>query len=184
MSKKVVIVLAEGFEEIEAVTPIDIWRRAGLEVIMTGLTSKAVKGAHGIMVEADTLLKDLKETPDVIFLPGGLPGATNLADSSPLIELIKKMDREKKLVTAICASPALTLQKSGILEGKRATCYPGFEKNFSSTVLFTEDRVVVDGNVITSRGPGSAAEFALKVVEQLVSKEKAQKLKDVLLLRA
>ena len=183
MSKKIAVVLADGFEEIEAITPIDIWRRAGLEVIITGLTGKTVKGAHGIRVEADALLKDLKETPDVIFLPGGLPGATNLADSKELIDLIQKMNREKKLVTAICASPALTLQKSGVLEGKKATCYPGFEKNFSSSVSFTEDRVVVDGNVITSRGPGSSAEFALKLVEQLVSKEKAQKLTNALLLK-
>jgi 4-methyl-5(b-hydroxyethyl)-thiazole monophosphate biosynthesis len=184
MVKKIVIILAEGFEEIEAITPIDVWRRAGLNVVIVGLTGKSVKGSHGITVEADLVLKDLKETPDVIFLPGGLPGSTNLADSPAVIELVQKMNREKKLVTAICASPALSLEKSGILAGKRATCYPGFEKNFSSSVTFTTDRVVVDGDIITSRGPGSAAEFALTVVERLVSKEKAQSLKEVLLVKA
>jgi len=173
MAKKIAVILAEGFEEIEAIAPIDVLRRAGIDVIVAGLSGKTVTGAHGVKVEADIVLGDMKGLPDAIFLPGGLPGATNLEASPAVIDLIRRMHQEKRLVTAICASPALALQKSGILEGKRATCYPGYEKNFSSGVTFTEERVVKDGNVITSRGPGSAIEFALKLVEELAGKEKA-----------
>jgi len=181
MSKKVLVILAEGFEEIEAVTPIDVLRRAGVEVQVAGLAAKTVTGAHGIRIEADTVLSDVKNLPDAVILPGGMPGAKHLSESKEVLNLVKKMHQAKKLVGAICAAPALALTQAGVLNGKRATCYPGFEKNFSSSVKFTEERVVVDGNVVTSRGPGSALEFALELSEQLAGKAKAEELQEGIL---
>jgi 4-methyl-5(b-hydroxyethyl)-thiazole monophosphate biosynthesis len=138
-------------------------------------------GSRGVRIEVDILLKDYKEIPDALFLPGGMPGAKNLSESREVSELVKKMNSAQKIVSAICASPALVLAQAGILEKKRATCYPGFEKNFTKSIVFSEERVVVDGNVITSRGPGSAMELALELVGRLVSKEKAESLKQALL---
>lgn len=184
MAKKVLVILAEGFEEIEAVTPVDVLRRAGVDVILAGLPGKTVSGAHGIKFQTDITLEEYHELPDAIILPGGMPGAQNLAESEKVAQLIEKMNAEKRLIGAICAAPALALAPTGILDGKRATCYPGFEKSFSGAITFSEDRVVVDGNVITSRGPGSALEFALELVEKLVSKEKARTLSEGLLVQA
>lgn len=176
MTKKVLVILADGFEEIEAITPIDVLKRAGLDVILAGVSSKTVSGAHGIQFQADILLEAYTGLPDAVILPGGLPGAKNLAESPKVIELVKKMNEAKKIVGAICAAPALVLAPNGILNGRKATCYPGFEKNFSPQVNFSHDRVIVDGNIITSRGPGSALEFALELVEVLAGKEKAESL--------
>lgn len=181
MAKKVLIILAEGFEEVEAITPIDVLRRAGLEVTVAGLPEKVVTGAHGIKIQADILLSGYKGLPDAVILPGGMPGAKNLAESLEVTDLVKKMNTNKKVVAAICAAPALALAPTGILKGRKATCYPGFEKNFPASVEFSKERVVVDGHVITSSGPGSALEFSLELVEQLVGKEKAQALKEGLL---
>lgn len=178
MSKKVLIILAEGFEEIEAVTAIDVLRRAGLEVTVAGLASNRITGAHGIVIEADVLLDQYSQNPDAIVLPGGMPGAQNLGKSQKVREIIKKVYDQKKWVASICAAPALAVAPTGILNGKKATCYPGFEKNFPSTVKFSKERVAIDENIITSQGPGSALEFALKLAEQLVGKEKAQNLKE------
>ncbi len=184
MSKKVLVILAEGFEEIEAVTPIDVLRRAGLEVTLAGVSGKTITGAHGIKFQADITLDEYKGLPDAIVLPGGLPGAKNLGESKKVAELVKRMNSQKKLVAAICAAPALVLAPAGVLEGKKATCYTGFEKNFPPSVSFSKDRVVVDGNIVTSCGPGSALEFALELVEQLAGKEKAQTLKEGLLVKS
>ena len=183
-NKKVLVILADGFEEIEAITPIDVLKRAGLDVILAGLSSKTVSGSHGIKIETDILLNDYKDLPDAIVLPGGLPGAKNLAESPKVAELVKKMNQAKKIVGAICAAPALVLAPIGILNGKKATCYPGFEKNFSSQVDFSRERVIVDGHIITSRGPGSALEFALQLAETLVGREKAESLSEGLLAKA
>lgn len=181
MSKKALVILADGFEEIEAVTPIDVLRRAELDVIVAGLGGKQVTGSRGLRVEADIPLEEYRETPDAVVLPGGLPGAKNLEESKSVQELLERMNREKKLVSAICASPALALTRAGVLKGRKATCYPGFESQFSKETTFVEDRVVIDQNITTSRGPGSALEFSLALVEQLVSKDKAQFLREVLL---
>ncbi len=180
-NKKVLVILAEGFEEIEAITPIDVLKRAGLEVTLAGVSSKTVSGAHGIKFQTDILLDDYKGLPDAVILPGGLPGAKNLAESSKVVEIVKKMNEEKKIIGAICAAPALVLAPSGILNGRKATCYPGFEKNFSPEVSFSLERVIVDGHIITSRGPGSALEFALQLVEILAGKETAKSLSQGLL---
>ena len=183
MAKKILIILAEGFEEIEAVTPIDVLRRAGLDVVVAGLDSQTVSGAHGIKFQTDVMLKDVQGLPDAIILPGGLPGAQNFSDSKQVSELIKKMNSQKKIIGAICAAPPLALAPTGILNGKKATCYPGFEKQFPSAVTFSNERVVVDGNVITSRGPGSALEFALALVEKLAGQDQAKTLNQGLFAR-
>ena len=182
MAKKVLVILADGFEEIEGVTPIDVLRRAGLEVTLAGLSGKTITGSHGVKFQSDMTLDEYRDLPDALILPGGMPGAKNLGESKKVAELIKRMNRQQKMIGAICAAPALAVAPTGILEGKRATCYPGFEKHFSSSVALSDDRVVVDGNIITSRGPGSALEFALELVEQLVGREKAEKLSQDLLM--
>src|SRR3989338_3214373 len=144
MSKKVLVILADGFEEIEATAPIDVLRRAGLEVTVAGLKDKVITGAHGLKFQADITLNQCKELPDAVILHGGMPGAQNLGNSKEVLEILKKMNSQNKLIGAICAAPALVLAPSGILEGKKATCYPSFEKNFPSSVRFSEARVVVD----------------------------------------
>jgi 4-methyl-5(b-hydroxyethyl)-thiazole monophosphate biosynthesis len=124
MSFKIAVILAEGFEEVEAIAPIDVMRRAGLEVVLVGLTSKMVKASHGLVVQADLLLSELHGLPDAIVLPGGLPGAKYLGESKEVKQLVQKMNESKKWVTAICASPALVLAPAGVLNQKKATCYP------------------------------------------------------------
>jgi len=173
MKKTALIILAEGFEEIEAVTPADILRRAGIKVTIAGLKRKSVKGAHGITIETDILFTEYKTLPDVVIFPGGMPGAENLAASLEVKELILKMNAKKKLIAAICASPAILLAPTGIMDGRKATCFTGFEKIFSSAVKFINEKTVSSGNIITSRGAGTAADFGLKIVETLITKSAA-----------
>jgi 4-methyl-5(b-hydroxyethyl)-thiazole monophosphate biosynthesis len=170
--KKVLIVLADGFEEIEAITPIDVLRRADIQVVVAGLEKRSVTGSHGIKVEADILLKDFKETPDAIVLPGG-PGAETLGKSVELRNILEYLNKEGKWIGAICAAPAVVLGKTSILDGKKATCFPGCEKQLGAKTIFSTDRVVKDGRVITSRGPGSALEFSLELVRSLADPKKA-----------
>lgn len=176
MKKTVLIVLADGFEEIEAVTPIDVLRRAGLEVIVAGVGKREVTGAHDITIETDIMLEQYQENPDAIVLPGGMPGAENLQKSEALKDILQKMKRSGKIIAAICAAPAVVLAPNGILEGKKATCFPGYENELGAKTKFVAERVVTDGLVVTSRGPGSAMEFSLELVSQLVSPEKAEQL--------
>ncbi len=173
MKKRALIVLAEGFEESEAVIPMDILKRCEVEVISAGLRSETVLGAHGIAVKTDMIFEKYNGTPDAIILPGGMPGAENLASSVKLKDLIVEMNLAKKVVAAICASPVVVLEPAGILKRKNATCYPGMEKGFSPDVRFLKDDVVVDGNIITSRGPYTAFAFGFKVAEVLSGKAKA-----------
>jgi 4-methyl-5(b-hydroxyethyl)-thiazole monophosphate biosynthesis len=179
--KKVLIILAEGFEEIEAITPIDLLRRAGLEVTVAGLSKIEIEGSHRIRVHTDIILEEYNDLPDAIILPGGTLGAKHLGESKTVSEIVKKANSEKKVVAAICAAPALALAPAGVLNGKKATCFPGLEENFSSAVRFSEERVVEDGNIVTSRGAGTAMEFSLKLVERLSGKEKAKELKEKIL---
>ena len=172
--KKVAVLLADGFEEVEAVTPIDFLRRAGVKVIAAGITGKTVTGANGVNITADALAKDLPGDLDGVVIPGGMPGAANVAKSKEAGELIKKLLAAGGLVAAICAAPAVVLGAGGFLSGKRFTCYPGFEKDITGA-SFSGDRVVVDGNLITSRGPGTAAEFSIALIEYLAGKEAADK---------
>ncbi|MDR1626712.1 MAG: DJ-1/PfpI family protein [Spirochaetia bacterium] len=178
--KRIVVLLAEGFEEVEAATPIDFLRRAGLEVITAGVSGKTVTGAHGVPFTADVLLKDVPAELEGVVIPGGMPGAANIAKSAVAVELVKRLSAAGKLVAAICAAPGVVLGPNGFLKGKRFTCYPGFEKDVSGA-SFSEERVVVDGNLVTSRGPGTAAEFALTIVGHLAGREAADRIhKDTL----
>ncbi len=184
MGKTAIVVLAEGFEEVEAVAPIDILRRAGVRVTIVGANSKSVKSSRGIVVQADCLLDEIKDLPDAVVLPGGLPGATNLAKAAGLAAFLKKMNEAGKLIAAICATPAVVLAPLGILDGKKATCYPGCERDFSSKTVHSKERVVKDGNLITSQGPGTAIEFSLEIVRELVSSEMAGTLREKMVIRA
>ncbi|MFH1752853.1 MAG: DJ-1 family glyoxalase III [Candidatus Omnitrophota bacterium] len=173
MKKRAAVILADGFEEIEAVTAIDILRRAGIETVVCGLKDKAVTGAHNIKMFADITLDGLRGGIDAIVLPGGLPGADNLAKSKRLADLIRETHKRGAVIAAICASPALVLAPLGILNEKKATCYPGMERSFGQEISFCEEKVVIDGNIITSRAPGTALAFALAIVERLAGRESA-----------
>lgn len=177
MTKKALIILAEGFEDIEAVAAIDILRRAGIDVTVAGLNSDRVKGARGTTVLADRELSEADADFDAVVLPGGMPGATNLANSPLVKSLITKMHQAGKIVAAICASPSVVLAPTGILKGKTVTGFPGMTENFGKDVVVKEDSVVVDQNIITSRGPGTALLFAFAIVEKLVGKEAADRVK-------
>ena len=168
------VLLADGFEEIEAVTPVDVLRRAGVEVVLVGISGLSVKGSRGVVYAADEFIADLGGEFGLVALPGGMPGAKNLGESAEARSLAEKTAAAGGLVAAICAAPAMALAPWGLLDGKRATCYPGFEKHFSSRTAFSPERVVVDGNIVTSRGPGTALEFSLRLVE-LASGEEAMR---------
>jgi 4-methyl-5(b-hydroxyethyl)-thiazole monophosphate biosynthesis len=173
---KVLIILTDGFEEIEAITPIDILRRAGCEVLVAGLGKKVVMGSHGVLVTTDILLKDVKELPDALVLPGG-PGSEDLGRSTVVREWVLRMNEAKKIVSAICAAPATVLAPTGILEGKKATCFPGYETRLGAgSAVFSAQRVVTDGDLITSRGPGTAMEFSLELVRKLMGPAKASEI--------
>ena len=173
--KRIAVLFAEGFEEVEAVTAVDFLRRAGLVVSMVGVTGKEVTGSHGITVTTDLEAVETEPGYDAVVIPGGMPGAKNIADSESARALVSSVSRAGGLVAAICAAPAVVLSSWGLLEGKEATCYPGYEKELRNA-SFSDKRVVVDGNLITSRGPGTAAEFAEAVIAYLVGKEEAEKL--------
>lgn len=175
---KILVPFAEGFEEIEALTIVDVLRRAGIEVDMVGVPGMIIRGANGVKVYMDKRIAEVNPNEyDGIVLPGGNPGYQNLSRSLKILEIIKQFASEKKLIGAICASP-IVLKKAGVLENKKATIYPGMEKEIPYP---RGDRVVIDDNIITSQGPGTAIEFALKIVEYLAGKEKAYKLKKSLI---
>jgi len=196
MSKKALVLLAEGFEEVEALTPVDYLRRAGIEVTVAAAGTMCrgenllVEGSHGIKAAADTTLEGMAAENklgsadwDAVVVPGGLPGADNLAASAETGAFLKDMAGAGKLVCAICASPARVLAPLGLLAGKKFTCYPGEEEKVSAdSAEWKQDRVVVDGNIITSRGAGTAGEFACAIVAELVSEAEAKKLAERLLL--
>ena len=164
--KRVLVPLAEGFEELEAVTVIDILRRAGLDVVVASLGESPVTGSHGIRVAADTPLAALAEQDfDMIALPGGMPGAEHLRNDARIAQIVRRLHARGRPVAAICAAP-MVLAAAGVLDGRRATSFPGFLKDAPRTTV-TAEAVVVDGGVITSRGPGTALDFALRLVEEL-----------------
>ena len=180
MAKRAIVVLAEGFEEIEAVTPVDILRRAGVAVEVVGLDAEAVTGAHGVTFQADRVLGDTEDV-DAVILPGGLPGAANLAASAKLAAVLEAQAAAGKLVAAICATPAFVLPQLGLLDGKRATCYPGCQEKFGATTTYVADEVVKDGNILTSRGPGTAFAFGLALACELAGDAKADELAEGML---
>lgn len=171
--KKVLVILADGFEEIEAVQPIDLLRRAGLAVKTVGLEHVRVTGAHGITVVADATLSELNETYDALVLPGGSQGAENLSASRAVGHLVKEALEGGKLVGAICAAPAVVLGRRGFLKGRQFTCYPGLETQVTDA-QFVEQPVVEDGNLVTSRGVGTSAAFSLTLIRRLTDEATAQ----------
>jgi 4-methyl-5(b-hydroxyethyl)-thiazole monophosphate biosynthesis len=184
MAKKVLILLAGGFEEVEAITPIDYLRRAGIEVGVVSVgASKTVTGAHGIPVLADCTLGELAPAAawDGVLLPGGMPGASNLAASKETGSLLRELAGVGKLVAAICASPAVVLAPLGLLQNRRFTCYPGMEAQVSGA-QWSEEKVVIDGNIITSRGAGTAALWAVAIIGQLLSAAEGEKVARAVLL--
>jgi len=178
---KVAVIFADGFEEIEAVTPVDVLKRAGLEVDMVGISSMEVNGSHDIAIKMDCQLDDVfVDDYDMVFLPGGLPGSHFLRDDENVIQFVQDMNALGKWVAAICAAPVV-LEKAGILEGKKATSHPSKEEEITSCDEYTESRVEVDGNIITSRGAGCAMEFSFALCEALGLKDKVKGLKKAML---
>ena len=173
--KKVVLFLADGFEEVEAITPADFLRRSGVDLILAGVTGKTVTGAHGIKVQCDIEVSQLNGDLDGIVIPGGMPGASNVASNQVTMKIIKQAMEDEILVGAICAAPAVVLGENDLLTNRSFTCYPGFESRVSDAV-FKADRVVVDGNFITSRGPGTAAEFSEALIEYLCGAAESNKI--------
>lgn len=198
------VFLAQGFEEIEALTVVDYLRRAEQNVVLVSVPEDGcpsekiiVTGSHGISLKADLLLKDYikeldKGLPDAIYFPGGMPGAKNLSENQFLFNFTIKMARSGKIVAAICASPAVVLAQTGILANRRWTCYPGMENELDKwcgSALkareLTENSThiknvpfVLDNNVLTGRGPGTAEEFAMKLVELTAGEQTAQKIRE------
>ena len=204
MMAKIAVFLAPGFEEIEALTAVDYLRRAGEEVVTVSVPgvdsseiTSVVPGAHGISVVTDQVLKDFADEseeslPDAVYFPGGLPGATNLAACEYLIDLIQFMEESGKIVAAMCASPAILLSKSGVLAGRKWTCYPKMNENLSEYCGSAEKAAeltkgssvvenvpfVFDRNVLTGRGPGTAEQFAMEFVRILAGEATAKKVHD------
>ncbi len=167
--KKVAVLLANGFEEIEALTVVDVLRRAKIVCEMVSIENEQVIGAHNIVVKSDRLLGEEINDYDMIVLPGGLPGAENLSKSEKVLNTVREFSKDKnKYVAAICASPAMVLSKAGVEESKYITSYPdkGFEEMLKKA-NYVDELVVVDGNLITSRGPATTLLFAYKLVDVL-----------------
>jgi len=179
---KAFIFLAEGFEEIEAITVIDVLRRAKVDIKTVSVSDKLdVTGSHKITVIADALFEEIDfRDADMLILPGGMPGTTNLASHKQLAQRLSQHAKNGKWVGAICAAPSV-LGGLGILKGKSATCYPGIENSLQGAQV-KNDPVVQDGNVITGRGPGVSAQFALKLVEVLAGSEVSKKIKSDMLI--
>ena len=176
MSKKVLIPIANGTEEIEAVCIIDVLRRAGAAVTVASVDTLQVTASRGVKLVADRLIADcVNETYDLIALPGGMPGAEHLRDSKDLEKILKRQQCDGRFYAAICASPVVVLQHHSLLGQRRATCHPSFIHQLENTDAM-ETRVVVDGACITSRGPGTAIEFALKLAELLYDEQKAKEI--------
>jgi len=175
--KKVLVPLAQGCEELEAVTIMDLLTRAGIEVVSAGLNDQPVKCSRNtVIIPSTTLDKVLNDDFDLIVLPGGLPGADHLRDDGRIIQLIQKQAKLNKPVAAICAAPKV-LAKAGLLENKKATSFPKVltELNLTNTTI-TNTAIETDGNIMTSRGPGTAMDFSLYLISQLLGEDAAEKI--------
>ena len=173
---KVNVFLADGFEEIEALSVVDFLRRADIKVDMVSITDDIeVTGAHGITVKADVCFDKLDRDADMLVLPGGMPGTINLKEHIGLKELLIKYNSEGKRIAAICAAPTV-LGSHGILEGHKAVCYPGMEDGLMCEYA-GEVKVITDGNITTSKGPGTAIWFALELIGLLKGKEVSKKIR-------
>ena len=173
--------LADGFEEIEALCPVDIMRRAGLSVTTVGIGKKEIIGSHGICVYADVTDSDVKfENIDLIFLPGGMPGTKNLDASETVHKAIDLAIEQNAYITAICAAPMI-LGKRGLLNGKSAVCYPSFEEYLIGATVPNDEKIIVDGKIITAKGMGVAQELGLTVVSLLCGNEKSAELRKAII---
>ncbi len=172
---KALVFLATGFEEIETVTVVDVLRRANVNVTVAGLTSTVTEGKHGMKVVPDKSIDDVSvEDFDAVVVPGGNPGYKNLRKDSRVIAMVKRASESNKILAAICAGPTV-LSDAGVLEGKACTIYPGMEEELEAGGgKPKQDMVVVDGNIVTSRGPATALPFALKLAEMLAGKQVAE----------
>ncbi len=176
---KVLVPLADGCEELEAVTIIDLLRRAGIEVVTAGLKAGIVRASRGVQLVPDvTLDVALQDSYDMVVLPGGMPGASHLKNDARIIELLKKMAADGRYTAAICAAP-MVLAEAGLLKGRQATSYPGVLDS-TPDIKLSQSAVVQDGKVVTSRGPGTAMDFALALVESLCGAEKRQQVEAAL----
>lgn len=176
---KVLVPLADGCEELEAVTIIDLLRRAGIEVVSAGLNPGVVKASRGVQLVPDlTLDSALQDEYDMVALPGGMPGAAHLKSDPRILQLLKGMAAAGKYTAAICAAP-MVLAEAGVLEGRQATSYPGFLDGLPG-VTVSAAAVVQDGKVLTSRGPGTAMDFALALIEALAGADKRQQVEAAL----
>lgn len=172
--KQVLMILADGFEEIEAVGTADVLRRSGLDVTLAGLAGLSVTGSHHIRIIADKILAEVKpENFDAIVLPGGMPGSNNLRESEAVLSAVRTVYNKGGVVAAICAAP-IVLARAGVINGKNITAYPGFEENFTAA-KYTGEMTVVDGQIITGKGPGATIEFAAKVATALGCSEQVSK---------
>lgn len=178
---KICVFLADGFEEVEGLTVVDLLRRAGEDVVTVSIMGrKEVTGSHGITVLADTLFEQVDYSGvDLLVLPGGMPGTKYLKESEKLTELLTEWNGDKKKLAAICAAPSV-FGELGFLRGKTAVCYPGFESALQGAVI-GKQKVEVDGHITTSKGPGTAMEFALTLIQQLQGVEKAEEIRSGLL---
>ena len=177
---KVYVFLADGFEDVEALIPVDVLRRGGQDVVTVSVMddSQTVESAHGVTMIADTWIGDCDLTDaDLLLLPGGMPGASNLYACEPLRQALVNQQEEGKMIAAICASPAVVLGQMGLLQGYRATCYPGFEQLLSGAE-YTGELCTVDGNIITGEGPAAAFPFAYALLAILQDEAMAQQIAD------
>jgi len=171
--------LANGFEEIEALAPLDLLRRAGFKVTTVGIGGDMIVGAHGIAVQADmpeAMYRDAK--PEMLILPGGMPGSKNLDESRTVDTALRAASANGAYLAAICAAP-MVLGKRGYLEGKKATCFPGFEETLYGAEVVS-DKAVIDGKIITAKGAGAASEFGFAIVSALKDKATADKVKAIM----
>ena len=191
MGKKAFVLLADGFEDVEAITPIDYLQRAGIEVTTVSISQSQTVTSKwgGIKLHANTTIAEFIKVSaeekiewDAVICPGGMPGAANLAASGEVCELLKKMSANNKLICAICAAPVIVLSPLGLLKNKKFTCYPGMEGK-AQEGIWQNSNVVIDGNIITSRAAGTTGEFAIAIIEKLLGKETAKKIANTVLLQ-
>ena len=165
MMKKIAVLFHDGFEELEALSVVDVMRRANVECTMVGMDKLEALSAHQIKILMDRIYDETIETYDAVVIPGGMPGAPNLRDDPRVIELVKKFNVDNKIIGAICAGP-IVLEKAGVIKEKTVTCYPGFETQLNSA-NYQEALVLKDGNIVTGKGPGAALAFAYTLLEAL-----------------
>ena len=176
---KVYVFLADGFEDVEALIPVDVLRRGGVEVVTVSTTDfPLVESAHGVNIEADLQFEQCDfSDADLLMLPGGMPGAANLYAHEGVCKAVCNQAAAGKKVSAICAAPAVVLAQLGLLEGKKATCYPGFEQALKDAgATYTADLVTVDGNITTGEGPAAAFPYAYELLSQLMNKEVSEQI--------